>query len=825
MIIFLNLNPIIYFLTALLAIPIAMILILRRKKPFSSYKIGCLLFSGCAYWLLFYILELSSRSLEFKIVWSQLQYIGIATVSITFFMLTLCFSGYRDWLNIKINSLLTIIPIAALIFVFTNGIHHLFWREVTLASSGKYFLLEVKYGIIFYIFVSYIYSLIIMSFVILVKTLTQKIKLFKLQSIILISALFIAVFPNILYILRLLPFKNFDITPIALTISSLLLTYGIVYLKIGNIIPLKQIPEIDDRKDFSIIINNQNRLLSISPLGLKILNVDLQRIIGKDIKEVIPEAERFISREFNDFKEKDIISFIIDQDEKVFEINLTALVENNKYVTGKIFIFKDITEKIKMQRVLEESEKRYRSIFENSLDGIYQSSLDGRYIDANPALIKMLGYESKKELFLKNIKKDIYYLEKDRPTIENRDKLFETMLKKKNGTKIWVEINSRAVIVDGVVQYFEGIVRNINNRKISEEKIKYLSFHDHLTGLYNRYFFEEELTRLNSKRLYPISFILADINGLKFINDALGHKKGDNILIQAAKIFKECFRKEDIVSRWGGDEFCMILPNTDEETALNIADRIQKKFSVNFIDNFELSLSFGVSTKTSEDMSNEKIVQIAEDKMFRHKLINKQSAHSNIITSLCKALEERNYETHEHALRMSTYSNLIGKELGLDSEKINELKLLSSLHDIGKISISDNIVLKPGKLTGEEFEIMKKHSEVGYKIAKSTPELTAIARGILTHQEKWDGTGYPLKLKGEEIPLIARIIAVIDAFDAMTSDRPYRKALSIAKAIEELENGAGKQFDKNIVEKFLDILNRFGNDLNKINKIIFKKIS
>jgi diguanylate cyclase (GGDEF)-like protein/PAS domain S-box-containing protein len=825
MIIFSNLNPVIYFLIALLAVPIAMILILRKKKPFSSYKVGYLLFAGCTYWLLFYILELSSRSLQFKIIWSQLQYLGIATVPITLFILTLYFSGYRNCLNIKINSLLAIIPIIALAFIFSNGTHHLFWKETSLVSAGKYFLMEIKYGIVFYIFAGYIYSLIIISFVVLIKTLIQKIKLFRLQSIILISALSITSLSNILYVLRLLPFKNFDITPIALTISSVLLTYGIVYLKIGNIIPLKQMPKIDDKKDFSVIINNQNMLLSISPLGLKILNMDLQSIIGKDIKEAIPGAKKFIEMEFSDTQEKDTVSITYDQSEEVFDVNLTPLIENNKSVTGKIFILKNITEKIKMQKALEESEKRYRSIFENSLDGIYQSTPDGKYIDANPALIKMLGYESKEELFSKNIKTDIYYSEKDRPDIESRNEPFETMLKKKNGAKIWVEINSRAVIVNGVPQYIEGIVRNIDSRKISEERIKYLSFHDHLTGLYNRYFFEEELIRLDSKRLYPTSLILADINGLKLINDAFGHKKGDEIIIAAAKIFKQCFRKEDIVSRWGGDEFSMILPNTDEQTALNIADRIQKKFSDSFIDNFELSLSFGVSTKTSDSIGYEEIVKMAEDKMFRHKLINKQSAHSNIITSLGKALEERNYETHEHAQRMSTYASLIGKELDLEPEKIDELSLLSSLHDIGKISISDNIVLKPGKLTEEEFEIMKKHSEIGYKIAKSTPELTAIAKGILTHQEKWDGTGYPLQLKGEEIPLIARIVSVVDAFDAMTNDRPYRKALGVEKAIEELKNNAGTQFDKNIVEKFLGILNRFGNDLNEINKINLKKSS
>src|SRR5665648_140025 len=192
MIIFSNLNPIIYFLAVLMLVPIAMIIILGKKKPFSSYKLGCLLFAGCAYWLLFYILELSSRTLKFKIIWSQLQYIVIAIVPITLFILTLYFSGYRNWLNIKKYFMLAIIPVVVLAFVFSNELHHLFWKEHALVSAGKYFLVEIKYGIIFYIFAGYMYLLLILSFVIILKTLTQKIRLFKLQSIILMSALSIA---------------------------------------------------------------------------------------------------------------------------------------------------------------------------------------------------------------------------------------------------------------------------------------------------------------------------------------------------------------------------------------------------------------------------------------------------------------------------------------------------------------------------------------------------------------------------------------------------------------------------------------------------------
>ena len=338
------------------------------------------------------------------------------------------------------------------------------------------------------------------------------------------------------------------------------------------------------------------------------------------------------------------------------------------------------------------------------------------------------------------------------------------------------------------------------------DRIKTLTFHDYLTGLYNRAYFEEELKRLDVKRLLPMSIIVGDVNGLKLVNDSLGHDEGDVLLKKIAKILKESFRKEDIIARWGGDEFSIILPATSNEVANKIVQRVKEKCEKNSTYEMKLSISFGVTTKIEESEDIQELIKSSEEQMYRRNMAEQKSVHSSIIASLGKALSERDYETEEHVKRMKDYATLLGVQLDLPESQVDDLSLLATLHDIGKIAIADNIILKPGKLTSEEFEAVKKHPEIGFRIATSSQELAPIADAILYHHEWWNGTGYPKGLKGEDIPLLARIISVVDSYDAMTSDRPYRKAMSQEAAMQELRLFAGKQFDPDIVEKFIDII-------------------
>lgn len=349
---------------------------------------------------------------------------------------------------------------------------------------------------------------------------------------------------------------------------------------------------------------------------------------------------------------------------------------------------------------------------------------------------------------------------------------------------------------------------DISERIRHEEEISFLSYHDYLTGLYNRIFFEAEKKRLNQKEFLPISIIMGDLNGLKLINDAFGHEEGDNLLIEIGKILRESCREQDIIARIGGDEFCILLPNTDGTETQMVCSKIYKACDnykyYNKGKSFYPSISIGHSTKYEEEESIDVILKNAEDFMSRQKLLESKSTHSSIITYIRTSIFEKSQETEEHAERLAMMAKEIGKAIGLKDEKMDELELLATLHDIGKISIDANILTKPGKLTEDEWGIMKKHPEIGYRITMASYELMPIAFYIQCHHERWDGKGYPQGLKGDEIPLLSRIIAIVDSFDAMTNDRPYRKAMSLASAIDEIRSNSGYQFDPTLTKVFIE---------------------
>ncbi len=484
------------------------------------------------------------------------------------------------------------------------------------------------------------------------------------------------------------------------------------------------------------------------------------------------------------------------------------LSDHEKNIITVLVSLINITNLKKTEEKKNKSEIKYHSLFQDTIDGIYISTLDGKYIDVNQALVKILGYDSKEELLSINIPKQLYVSEKDRPPPNKRTKPFETRLKKKNGTIIWVEISSKVIYDGDVPVHYQGIVRDITARKEAEEEIKYLSFHDKLTGLYNRAYFEEELKRLDTKRQLPLSIVVGDANGLKMINDAFGHDRGDELLIKIAKIFKNCFRDDDIISRWGGDEFIIILPSTNIENASRIIRRIRDKCKKRSTPSLPISISLGTSAKISTSTDINRVIKEAEDRMYRDKLTDRQDIDNSIIYSLKKALDENNYETDQHIARIRNNAVKLGNELNLSKDILDELDLLATLHDIGKIAIADMIISKPGKLNAEEWEEVKRHAEIGYRIIQSSLKLAPIAKGILHHHENWDGGGYPTGLKKDKIPLTSRIISIVDAYDAMTNDRPYRKAINKEDALIELKKNSGVQFDPHLVEKFIDILEK-----------------
>ena len=382
-----------------------------------------------------------------------------------------------------------------------------------------------------------------------------------------------------------------------------------------------------------------------------------------------------------------------------------------------------------------------------------------------------------------------------------------TILISTQGKEIPVE-DSAAPIFDeqGIITGVVIVFRDYTEKKIKIDKISYLSYHDQLTDLYNRHFFEEKLNKIDTKENLPLSIIMLDVNGLKLTNDVFGHQTGDKLLQIISDVLKNNSRYNDVIARVGGDEFVLLLPKTSNAEAQKIVEHIYSE-TVNIqFNNIVVSVSMGCETKISCDQDIMKIFAKAEESMYRKKLIESQKMRNKTVQLIIKSLNGEDEEHKKNSEKISKTSLKIGKVLGLDKDLMAEIEMASLLHDIGNIAINSEILEKESTLTSVEYEEVKRHAEIGYQILKSVDTYTNLSDYVLSHHECWNGTGYPRGIKGEEIPLISRIIAVAAAFEAMISDRPYRVAHTKDDAINEIIKKSGTQFDPNIVKAFLKSL-------------------
>ncbi len=351
-------------------------------------------------------------------------------------------------------------------------------------------------------------------------------------------------------------------------------------------------------------------------------------------------------------------------------------------------------------------------------------------------------------------------------------------------------------------------IRDIGERKKMEEELRYWSGHDALTGAYNRAFFEEELRRLEKGRSFPVSLILCDLDGLKVVNDALGHERGDELLCRTAKVITGCVRGSDVVARVGGDEFAVILPQTEQQIAEETVERIIEALGKDNAQHPELPLSVSLGVATAEDASRSlrEVYAEADNAMYRDKLARGADPYRAIVHTLKAALAEKDFVAGGHTERVKDLACMLGEAVGLSRNDLDTLRLLADMHDVGKLGVPEQILFKPAALVEEEMEEVKRHPDIGYRIALSSLELAPVAELIRQHHERWNGKGYPRGLRGEEIHILSRILAIADAYDAMTSDRPHRPALSPQEALKELKRCAGTQFDPQLVEVFVKLV-------------------
>lgn len=352
------------------------------------------------------------------------------------------------------------------------------------------------------------------------------------------------------------------------------------------------------------------------------------------------------------------------------------------------------------------------------------------------------------------------------------------------------------------------MIHNVTKEQNYIQTLEKMAQRDALTGLYHRTYFETIISDYPKEKKVPITFFYGGINSFKIVNESFGSEVGDKILVEVAKKLELIALSDMTIARTGGDEFCLLVANMKADEADQFCQKIENEIHEVSVENVNITISFGHATISDSSVSMQLAFSEAMKKMYRKKLNDLQSSRSSLINSLKIALEQSDLETKAHADRTEELAILLGKKIGLNDSQLNDLSMLSSLHDLGKIAIPDAILLKPSKLTDEEFEVIKTHPQKGYVIALASPELVHIADGILHHHERWDGRGYPDGLKGEEISVEARIICLVDAFDVMTNERPYKKAMTHDEAIAELVRCRGTQFDPTLVDYLIETLNQ-----------------
>lgn len=471
---------------------------------------------------------------------------------------------------------------------------------------------------------------------------------------------------------------------------------------------------------------------------------------------------------------------------------------------------------------LKKSEQQFKTIFEKAPIGMSLTNLrTGEIQRINQSYLDILGYT--REEMLGHTWAEFSHPEDVQMSNQITQKMFtgeedsfifDKRFLKKDGSTIWANLSLCVFSEEDLVDLSSLCMTvDITKRKLAEKRILYASTHDALTDLYDRVEFERVISNMTLEGNLPLSVVFADMNRLRIINEAFGREQGNRILKQVAVLLRETFPDCPNLFRAGGDEFALLLPGyTAEECETCLEDVVEKVSTFRVMDAVAPSISFGLYVVEDASFDLNEAVKLAEKHLATQKLLDSPQMQGKAVYAIINTLHEKNKREEAHSRRVSELSEQLGRAYGLSERSCNELRLVGLLHDIGKIAIAENILNKDGKLSPLEWEEMKRHAEIGFRILSSVEDMQVLAPYVLAHHEHFDGTGYPKALRGESIPLQSRMIAIADAFDAMTSERTYRKAVSAVQAAKEIKKCAGTQFDPLLAKLFIEQVLDFSYD-------------
>lgn len=353
------------------------------------------------------------------------------------------------------------------------------------------------------------------------------------------------------------------------------------------------------------------------------------------------------------------------------------------------------------------------------------------------------------------------------------------------------------------------ILTDITEKEEANKQITYLSYHDKLTSLYNRAYIDSVFPILQTAQNMPFSMIVLDMNGLKLINDVFGHETGDKMICEMAKLLSNCCKSNDIIARWGGDEFIILLPKTDYNSSTKVCAKIKDKCKKTDVKQIRLSAAIGCATQETLNMNASELFCMAESRMYNNKTSSIKETSFNMLEDIEKILYTKCLIDKEHFIRIKKNSKKLAEKLEIDSEseQMKKIELLAYMHDIGKVGLPAEIFSKQSQLNEDDWSSIKKYPEIGYRLVQAMGD-SILARAVYSMREHWDGRGYPRGIKGDEIPLTSRIISIVEAYDVMLHGSTYKEPLKKDRALEEIKKHSGTQFDPEIAKCFIDLMIR-----------------
>ncbi|MDR3560074.1 MAG: PAS domain S-box protein [Negativicutes bacterium] len=576
---------------------------------------------------------------------------------------------------------------------------------------------------------------------------------------------------------------------------------------------------LDHITDAVWVKDRQHRYVTVNASFGRRVGIDPDRVVGLTDYDIYPAdiAVEYIENDHLVMAKGEQV--VIEESEVLvnggirhLEIHKSPVLDSHGII-GTVGVSRDITERKQMEEKLRSSEEKFSKAFHISPDAININRLvDGVYLEVNEGFTNLTGYTRDEVLGNSFLELDLWVDPSDRENLmaglrTHREVIdMEVDFRRKNGSIMHGLLSARLLSINGE-SCLLSFTRDITERKRAEEYLRHVSSHDDLTGLYNRRQFEKIARKMQEEKMTAMGLLLCDIDGLKLTNDTMGHIAGDRLIVTTADLLKRAVgEKKGVLARIGGDEFAAIVPAVTAKSMEEIQGEISRLTEERNLthDAMPLNLSIGYAVGDVSQISFNEIFKEANNRMYKDKLLHSQSNRSTVAKTIMRMLRVRDFSTEEHAERLQELVCALARRIGVNRDKLSDLRLLAQFHDIGKIGIPDHILFKPGPLAPDEMMEMRRHSEIGFHIAQSIPEFALISDRVLKHHEWWNGTGYPLGLEGEAIPLECRILSIADAYDAMVSDRPYRKALSHYQAVTELKKFAGIQFDPRLVESFLE---------------------